>query len=234
MGHVHRRLIAFDLDGTLVDSRQDLADAANALIAEMGGAPLSTRAIVSMVGEGAGVLVRRALTAAGLAVSDEALPRFLSIYDEHLLNHTSLYPGIHDVLSAAAAYGSVAVLTNKPFAPTERILEALGVRALVQHVIGGDSAYARKPDPAGLFALMTRAGADSQSTLLIGDSPIDRETARRAGAFCCLVTYGFGEVAGPAGAREWVVDEVAAISGVVREFAEMAPSDRRLDLNEQL
>ncbi len=233
MGHIHRRLVAFDLDGTLVDSRQDLADAANELIAERGGMPLPTAAIASMVGEGAGVLVRRVLAAAGLPAWESALPQFLSIYGEHLLNHTRLYPGMRDVLLAARACGSVAVLTNKPLAFSERILEALDVRSLIEHVIGGDGPHPRKPDPGGLVALMHAAGADAQSTLLVGDSQIDRETARRAGVFCCLVTYGFGDPSVPERPREWVVNDAAGIGDVLRRFADAAPSGTRLDVNEE-
>jgi phosphoglycolate phosphatase len=226
-------LIAFDLDGTLVDSRQDLADAANELIEEYGGVALPTEAIASMVGEGAGVLVRRALVAAGLAESAAALPRFLSIYDRRLLNNTRLYPGVVDVLSAARALGTVAVLTNKPLAPTERILAALGVRDLVEHVIGGDGPHPRKPDPDGLLALMRLVGADAQSTLLVGDSPIDRSTAQRACAFCCVVTYGFGWGDVPAGPREWVVDAAEGVVEVMRQFSSSA-SAPRLSVHEQL
>jgi len=231
VGDLQRRLIAFDLDGTLVDSRQDLADSANELIEELGGTPLSTDAIALMVGEGAGVLVRRALVAAGLSESADALPRFLSIYDKRLLNNTKLYPGLRDVLSLARAIGSVAVLTNKPLAPTERILAALGLGDVVEHVIGGDGPYPRKPDPAGLFALMQAVGADADSTLLVGDSQVDRETARRAGTLCCLVTYGFGRVDGVESPREFIAEDAAGIAGVLRRFADARPSDPRLEFD---
>lgn len=234
MGHLHRRLIAFDLDGTLVDSRQDLADSANELIADLGGTALSTETIGSMVGEGAAVLVRRVLGAAGLPASESALSRFLSFYDKRLLNHTRLYPGIADVLVEASSCGRVAVLTNKPLGPSERILAALGVRKHVEYVIGGDGPHARKPDPGGLVALMNATGADPQSTLLVGDSRIDRETARRANSYCCLVTYGFGSPGEPAGPREWVVNDTAAIGGVLLRFTEASASSTRMDVNEQL
>ncbi len=220
MGDVHRRLIAFDLDGTLVDSRQDLADSANQLIAELGGATLSTDAIASMVGEGAAVLVRRALAAAHLPESAEALARFLSIYDQRLLNYTALYPGIGEVLTAARACAHLAVLTNKPLAPTERILTGLGVRDTFAHVIGGDGSHPRKPDPSGLLALMGITGCSPQSTLLVGDTEIDRQTAQRANARCCLVTFGFGRALAPAGVGEWLVDDAAGIVQAMRHFAD--------------
>ena len=191
VGHLHR-LIAFDLDGTLIDSRRDLADSANQLIEELGGQPLTEEQIGGMVGEGAGLLVRRALRAAGRGERAHALERFLRIYDERLLNHTRLYDGIDAVIRYARSRARLTVLTNKPMAPTERILVALSVRDAFDDVVGGDGPHPRKPDPAGLMAMMTAAGATAQDTLLVGDSAIDLETAQRAGVRCCLVSYGFG------------------------------------------
>jgi phosphoglycolate phosphatase len=221
VGYLHRRLIAFDLDGTLVDSRQDLADSANELIIEQGGLALPTEAIVAMVGEGAGVLVGRALAAAGLPDAPGVLQRFLTIYNSRLLNHTVLYPGTRDLLVAAQSCARVAVLTNKPVAPSEQILVGLGVRDLIEHVIGGDGPHARKPDPAGLLALMQMTGSAASRTMLVGDSPIDRETARRAGVYCCYVTYGFSVGGAKAGEREWVAVDTAGVAGIVDRFAEI-------------
>ena len=221
MGHVHR-LIAFDLDGTIIDSRRDLADAANALIVEYGGAPLSEDAIGRMVGEGAAVLVRRVLDAASLGDRPGAVPRFLEIYDAHLLNHTRLYEGMADVVSRARRHARVTVLTNKPTRPSERILEGLGVRDLFDEVIGGDSPHPRKPDPAALQAMMQRAGVTSERTLMVGDSAIDLETARRAGTPCCVVSFGFGSqsvVREGLGAGESIVDDATALAAAIDQFA---------------
>jgi phosphoglycolate phosphatase len=220
VGHLHR-LIAFDLDGTLVDSRRDLADSANQLIEELGGLALSEEAIGRMVGEGAALLVRRALDAAGLGERPESLARFLDIYDTRLLNHTRLYDGIADVVRRAQPHARLTVLTNKPRGPSERILEALGVRNLFAEVVGGDGPQARKPDPAGLVAMMASAAVTSEQTMLVGDSPIDHETARRAGTRCCLVSYGFGyrDSAGEAsGPNEWVAGNARALTSVIEEF----------------
>jgi phosphoglycolate phosphatase len=145
-----------------------------------------------MVGEGAALLVRRALRAAGRGEREHALERFLKIYDERLLNHTRTYDGIADVIRRARAQARLTVLTNKPTGPTERILVALGLREAFAEVIGGDGPYPRKPDPAGLLAMMTAASAEAADTLLVGDSAIDLQTAQRAGVRCCLVSYGFG------------------------------------------
>ena len=186
-------LVVFDLDGTLIDSRRDLADAANALIIEGGGQPLPVDAITAMVGEGAPLLVRRALKAAGLDIDIRiALPRFLELYDERLLVHTRLYDGTREALEALAARATLAILTNKPQRPTERILEGLSIAPFFRWTIGGDTAHGRKPDPAGLHHLVSAASADLASTVMVGDSAIDLRTARAAGTRICLVRYGFG------------------------------------------
>jgi phosphoglycolate phosphatase len=183
----------FDLDGTLIDSRRDLADAANALIVERGGAPQPVDAIASMVGEGAAVLVRRALKAAGTDLHIERdLPRFLELYDERLLVHTRLYDGTREMLDALRPHATLAVLTNKPQRPTERILAGLDVASVFTHVVGGDSPHGRKPNPAGLHHLMSVTGATTGETTMIGDSAIDLRTARAAGVRCAIVRYGFG------------------------------------------
>ncbi len=186
-------LVVFDLDGTLVDSKRDLADAANALIAELGGAPLTEDQIAAMVGQGAALLVRRALRASGVDPDvREALARFLELYDERLLVHTAPYDGIVDMLAQLAARAPMAVLTNKPTRATERILSGLGLRGHFRDVIGGDTPLGRKPDPAGLLELISRAGTTPDTTWLVGDSRVDLETARRAGVRICLARYGFG------------------------------------------
>lgn len=189
------RLLVFDLDGTLVDSRRDLADATNALLVELGALPLPVDAVAAMVGEGAAVLVRRALTASGLdPATPGALDRFLAHYEERLLVHTRPYEGTREALVELHAICPLAVLTNKPTRATRSVLEGLVLAGFFRWVVGGDTAHGRKPDPAGLQWLMEQAGADPRQTMLIGDSPVDRETALRAGARVCLVRYGFGFV----------------------------------------
>lgn len=220
MGHVFGRLIAFDLDGTIVDSSRDLAESVNDVLIELGASPLSHAAIIRMIGEGARVLVGRALAAAGLPESPKAIERFLEIYDVRLLNHTRLYDGIADVVRAAGAHARVALLTNKPRRPSERLLEGLGVRDLFEDVIAGDGPFPRKPDPAALVALGERAGATASRTLMIGDSRVDYETARRASAKCCLVQYGFSSHSfeGIATDDTWVVSDVAGLADVIDRF----------------
>jgi len=187
-------LIVFDLDGTLIDSRRDLADATNAVIEELGGVRLSVDEVTSYIGEGAGVLVKRALKAAGLdRVPAHALDRFLAHYEQRLTVHTRPYQGIPEALDVLREQGcTLAVLTNKPERPTREILARLALESKFDDVVGGDTRAGRKPDPAGLLQIIARAGTSPSSTVLVGDSPVDFRTALNAGTHICLARYGFG------------------------------------------
>jgi phosphoglycolate phosphatase len=205
------RLIVFDLDGTLVDSRKDLADAANATLISYGGQPLSEETIGRMVGDGAPTLIARAFEAAGLARPSGAVERFLSLYDDRLLNHTRPYAGIPELLADLAIRAALAVLTNKPLAATRRILAGLDLSRHFEpdRIVGGDGPFPRKPDPGGLRHLMALAGAAPDVTVLVGDSVVDWRTASAAETKVCLARYGFGWEGFPTdqlGADAWVVD----------------------------
>jgi len=188
------RLIVFDLDGTLVDSRRDIAESANALLETCGARPLSEETIGRMVGAGAATLVARAFAAAGIERPADALDRFLAIYDARLLKYTRPYPRIPEVLETLAARTPLAVLTNKPLAATRSILFGLGLDRYFddEAIVGGDGPFARKPDPAGLRHLASRAGVSPSATLLVGDSIVDWQAARNASTGVCLARYGFG------------------------------------------
>ncbi|HEY3383031.1 MAG TPA: HAD-IA family hydrolase [Vicinamibacterales bacterium] len=189
------RLVVFDLDGTLIDSIGDLALAVNRLVAEYGGRPLRDEDVARMVGEGARLLVSRALSAAGLGVAvQDALPRFLEIYDSLLPGVTRPYPGVPEMLCEASARASLAVLTNKPTAATQKLLDLLDLAPLFREVIGGDSPFRRKPHPDGLLHLVRTAGVDAVSTLMVGDSSVDVRTAHAAGTRACVARYGFGQL----------------------------------------
>jgi phosphoglycolate phosphatase len=215
-------LVAFDLDGTLVDSSIDLADAGNALLASYDQLPLPTGAVVAMVGDGARELVRRLLTARGIDESlDVALSRFLAFYDERLLATTLPYDGIVALLDDLARRTRLAVLTNKPAAFSERLLTGLGLRSYFSDVVGGDSAFSRKPSPDGLIALIEKAGVSPERALMVGDSVADLRTARLAGARACLVRYGFGFVQVPDVERDqaaFVVDHPHEIAAIVDQL----------------
>lgn len=203
------RHFVFDLDGTLIDSRQDLADAANAMLAGFGAHPLPVSDVVAMVGEGALVLVTRALQRAGLTVDPvEALPRFLDAYDERLTATTVPYAGVPDTLAHLRRAARISVLTNKPQHHTDRILTALGLSAHVDAAIGGDTSHGRKPAAGGLRALVEGSGVPARDTLLVGDSWVDVATAQAGGVEACLVSYGFGYAAADAAYRaaaRWTV-----------------------------
>lgn len=188
------RLIVFDLDGTLVDSRRDIAESANALLETCGGRPLPEERIGQMVGEGAATLVARAFAAAAIECPADALERFLAIYDTRLLKYTRPYPQIPEVLEVLGTRTPLAILTNKPLAATHSILAGLG---LARHfddgaIVGGDGPFPRKPDPGGLRHLVSQAGVPPSAALLVGDSVIDWRAARNASTGVCLVRYGFG------------------------------------------
>jgi phosphoglycolate phosphatase len=186
-------LLIFDLDGTLIDSRLDLAHAVNATRAHMGMTQLDFERVYSYVGNGAPVLIRRALgeQATELEV-EEALEFFLEYYREHALDCTTLYPGVKESLDRLEAAGKrMAVLTNKPVRMSNAIVEGLGVAGHFFQVYGGNSFDFKKPHPIGVETLMRQAGVDRQRTVMVGDSAVDVNTAINAGVRSCGVTYGF-------------------------------------------
>jgi len=214
------RLVVFDLDGTLIDSKRDLADSANEMLTGYGAAALTEDAIGHMVGAGAAQLVARVLQAAELKVPlDEALARFLENYDRRLTNHTRPYHGIPELLAELESEGvKMSLLTNKPLEASARILEAFGLSKFFRLRVGGDGPWPRKPAPEGLRFLMKEESADSSQTMLVGDSGVDLSTARNAGVRICMARYGFGfaDVA-PETLRgdELLVDEPSQIAGAV-------------------
>jgi len=214
------RLIVFDLDGTLVDSKRDLAESANQLLAECGARELSEDAIGSMVGNGAPVLVARAFAAAEMPAPAEAVTRFLEIYQQRLLVHTRPYPGIPEILGALAARVPLAVLTNKPLKATRTILHGLDLARYFDEdaVVGGDGPFPRKPDPSGLRSLAARRTVANAETLLVGDSIVDVRTAHAAQSPICVARYGFGFEGLPVGElrpTDAMIEVPAELAGVV-------------------
>jgi phosphoglycolate phosphatase len=205
-------LAIFDLDGTLIDSRRDLADSANVMLAGYLAPPIADDDIVRMVGCGAATLVKRVLVAAGVdAPVDEALARFLAAYDARLTHHTRPYQGVSELLDRLDAREiAMALLTNKPLEQATIILETFKFSKYFQWSVGGDGPWPRKPAPDGLRHLMTKASSAPGETVMIGDSSVDLQTARNAGVRICLARYGFGfaEVA----ANTLVGDELLADS----------------------
>jgi phosphoglycolate phosphatase len=197
------RLLVFDLDGTLIDSAQDLCNSVNATLTQFNRPPLPDEVIASYIGNGALLLVRRAFaTDDGIEPDEETLAKgyafFLDYYREHKLDYTYAYEGVLEALAAlrtvhdqADVPGRVmAVLTNKPVRPARAICEALGLAPYFLNIYGGNSFSTKKPDPEGIFALMQQAGARPEQTVMIGDSRVDVQTARNAGAWCVGCTFG--------------------------------------------
>ena len=187
------KLIVFDLDGTLIDSRRDLAGAVNYMRGSMGLEPLSAERVVSFVGNGVANLVRRAVADADVDF-DEALRRMKRYYADHLVDTTCLYPGVSAGLKELKESGiTLAVLSNKPTAASAKILDRLGVAGFFSDIIGGDGNYPLKPEPDALLALQAKYGFDASSCWMFGDHYTDLEAARRAGFRRALARYGFGD-----------------------------------------
>jgi len=189
-------LIVFDLDGTLIDSRKDLTNSINAMLAEFGRQPLPEEIIATYIGDGAGMLVRRALgDPEDEPLVENALRHFLAHYREHKLDYTYVYPGVFESLEAMrstpdGAPRKMAVLTNKPVGPSVAICDALGLSPWMFSILGGNSFASKKPDPEGLNTLIREAGVAPGQTLMIGDSSVDILTARRAGAWVVGCRFG--------------------------------------------
>jgi phosphoglycolate phosphatase len=184
--------LVFDLDGTLIDSRRDITTALNRMRAEVGLPPLALEQVVTMVGEGARLLVERAT---GPECPPERVDQVLARYLEHYwgvcLETTHLYPGVAEMLAEFGSRYPLALLSNKGEALSRKILEGLGLAGRFREILGGDSLPTRKPDPAGLYRLAERLGLPVESLLLVGDTWVDAETARNAGCRFVLVEWGF-------------------------------------------
>jgi phosphoglycolate phosphatase len=185
--------LIFDLDGTLVDTKADLAAATNHVLASFGLPLLSVAQIADYVGHGARVLVERALGPAKASLVSRGFALFMEYYAAHLLDHTRTYAGIEPLLAATHAQGiTLSVLTNKPEAPSRAIVAGLGLASYFTAIVGGDTLPTQKPAPQGVAYLQRLTGIDLHETLVIGDSQVDCETGRAAGAATCGVTWGFG------------------------------------------
>jgi phosphoglycolate phosphatase len=189
------KLVIFDLDGTLIDSRMDLIQSVNAMLRHFKHAELPGEVVASYVGDGAPMLVRRALG----DPDDEnffkqALEFFLLYYREHKLDHTRVYDGIPEALKQIQANGTerkMAVLSNKPVNPSRAIVDALGLANYFVRVYGGNSFETKKPDPLGVHTLLKETGTVAERAMIVGDSSIDVLTGRNADIATCGVTYGF-------------------------------------------
>lgn len=186
-------LVIFDLDGTLIDSSLDLANSVNATRAHLDLPPIANDIVYSYVGNGAPVLIRKAL---GPEFSDDeiqhALDYFLAYYRDHMLDNTVLYPGLRRILDDFKHAGiAMAVLTNKPVRFSQAIVDGLGLHQHFRRVYGGNSFEHKKPHPVGIETLLSEYGITREKTVMVGDSSVDVQTARNANVKACGVTWGF-------------------------------------------
>jgi phosphoglycolate phosphatase len=222
------RLLIFDLDGTLIDSRLDLVHSVNATLRHLGRPELSEELIASYVGDGAPTLIRRIL---GSEAEDQALvcrglEYFLSYYREHKLDHTRLYDGVKETLEVVRASSNgeprkMAVLSNKPVVPSRAIVEALGLAEFFVSVYGGNSFATKKPDPEGALAILREIGCSADETMLVGDSSVDIATGRNAQLWTCGVTYGFAPHTLETTPPDVVIDRAAELAELFNEVREM-------------
>jgi len=202
------RVLIFDLDGTLIDSKLDLAHAVNAMLRYKGRPRLDNETIYGYVGNGAPTLVRRALGERATEEEvEDSLKYFLAYYREHMLDHTVPYPGVREGLEKLRAH-SMAVLTNKPVVFSKAILEGLDLAKYFRYVYGGNSFEKKKPDPMGIEILLRDFGAAPGEAMMIGDSDVDVRTARNAGIWACGVSYGLGAEGLRANAPDFMVDSL--------------------------
>jgi phosphoglycolate phosphatase len=190
------KLVLFDLDGTLIDSELDLANSVNAMLRHFGRKELPLEVIDTYIGDGAPMLIRRALgDPAHAQALQEALNYFLLYYRDHKLDNTRPYDGIVEMLREAETCDGIsrhmAVLTNKPVRASRDILAGLGLSRFFFQTYGGNSFETKKPDPLGAQTLMREAGAEAEETIMVGDSEVDVLTARNANLWSIGVTYGF-------------------------------------------
>jgi len=211
------RALIFDLDGTLIDSKQDLIHSVNAMLAGTGREPLHEDTVSSYIGHGAPRLVARALgNGATEEECERALKFFLAHYDEHKLDSTRAYPGVAEALEELREL-PMAVLTNKPVRVSRKILEGLGLAKYFRAIYGGNSFETKKPDPLGAKKILEELGAAPVQALMVGDSEVDVQTARNAGTLAAAVNYGFGTHDRAAYPADIYLDGMTELSALLRD-----------------
>jgi len=211
-------LLIFDLDGTLIDSKRDLTDSVNATRAWRGLAPLPDDIVSAYVGDGAAMLIRRALPHSTEEELEQAHQFFLQYYRDHMLDATTLYPGVREALDQLhAARVPMAILTNKPVRFSARLIEGLRLNAHFFRIYGGNSFEEKKPHPRGIEELLAESGADRTRTVMIGDSAVDVLTARAASVRACGVSWGFQPETFTQAPPDFVIDDMRALAAMVIE-----------------
>ena len=188
-------MIIFDLDGTLIDSRRDLATGVNLMRAHYNLPALELETVSAYVGNGARKLAQRALAGHDEIDFDEAFELMRKFYTEHMFDQTTFYPGVLDALKVIKQKKyKTAIVTNKPDTSCKAIIEHLKVLEYFDVILGASDKYLLKPEPDMLFAVMNETGAKPESSWMVGDNYTDMESGARAQVKTCFVTYGFGEL----------------------------------------
>jgi phosphoglycolate phosphatase len=205
-------LLIFDLDGTLIDSKRDLADSVNAMRVFLGEPKLADETVYSYVGNGAPVLVRRALPGRDEEEIERGLRFFLDYYRDHMLDATTLYPGVRESLDQLLdAKVKMAVLTNKPVRFSEHLVKGLGLDGHFFRIYGGNSFEEKKPHPKGIELLMEESGIGRELTIMVGDSAVDIMTARNAKVSACGVSWGFQPETFADAPPDFVIDRMSEL-----------------------
>lgn len=208
-------LVILDLDGTLADSKKDLCTSVNHVRREFGLAPLGENAIASMVGNGVTVLIERALQDDATADRQEGMRMFLEYYRDHMLDETRLYPGVRPTLDALENACCLAVLTNKPYRFSCRMLEGLGIHDRFSAIYGGNSLARKKPDPMGILQILSDTQSARAAAWMVGDSAVDVKAGRAAGVRTCGVTYGYAADTFQDCPPDHLIDEFSQLSELV-------------------
>ena len=185
-------LIVYDFDGTLVDTLFDIADAVNLSLNELGLRTLSRATIRKYVGKGVERLMAQSIDGTGYTDLPRAVELFRRHYSENLMNHTRFYPSGREILDHFRDKKQ-AICSNKPEDFVRRILQSLESLDPFDAILGGDSVKSKKPDPEGMLHLLDRFQCAPEMAVLVGDSPVDIETGKRAGVYTCVVNYGLGD-----------------------------------------
>lgn len=212
------RAVLFDLDGTLVDSAEDLKEALNRLLGGRGLRAVTREEVITMIGDGALKLLERALDATGSdpAVAPELLTHFLELYERNAATHTRAFPGAQEALVTLQQRRiALGLVTNKPAAAAAEILKALGLASFFGAVVGGDTLPERKPSPAPLLHAAGQLRVRPPETLMVGDNHHDVRAARAAGMRVAAVTYGYCHVPHEELSADWLIDSLTELPRLV-------------------
>jgi phosphoglycolate phosphatase len=220
-------VLIFDLDGTLVDSKKDLTASVNHVRAKFELTALSEEQIAGLIGGGAQDLIRKAL---GPDVPESelqpSLRLFLTYYRAHMLDRTVLYPGVRETLDRLQDF-RLAVLTNKPVHFSCSMLDGLGIYRYFSAVYGGNSFENKKPNPVGIFQILSDTRGHREKTWMIGDSSVDVLTGRNAGVITCGVTYGYAPETFQANPPDYEIDRFSELEGLVRNGSTSVPPSEK-------